>query len=394
MFNSADLTYQRVQNNMSMKVALACLDRIREHTQTHGTKEFRLTLHGGEPTLWPLKNFQAFLDHAERLRSDGLNLAISLQSNGVRLPDDLIELLAAHRVSIGISLDGPREHHDAFRVTHGGRRSYDRIMANVDAMLSSDYRALMGGFLSVANPDIPPIEYLDWVDSLPIRRVDVLWPMQFHYASPPWPRGEEAAYSVEPQYGVWFAELFRSWWERDDPTLYIRFFFDVIQTLMGWPKHVENIVNDTVPMFVVNTDGAVEYHDYFRSAADGATRTSMNVLDHKLDEAAADRVFEYLLNLGSHLPEECHECKFRRVCGGGFLPGRMEPGQMPPRRRSVLCYDEYYFFREITRIIGPTLVPGNLPLSPLKEALRPEAVDSGPPRRLMELKTDRLATSI
>jgi uncharacterized protein len=351
-------------------------------------------MHGGEPTLWPLENFRAFLHHAELLRKDGLNLAISLQTNGVRFPDGLLELFADYEVSLGISLDGPRDYHDAFRVTHGGRGSYDRIMNNLETLLASDYRGLVGGFLSVANPDIPPRDYLAWVDSLPIRRFDVLWPMQFHYASPPWARGEEAAYSREPRYGKWFAELFHAWWERDDPTLYVRFFFDVIQTLMGWPKHIENIVNDTVPIFVVNTDGVVEYHDYFRAAGDGLTRTSMNVLTHTLDEVAADPVFDYLLNLRSHLPDECQECRFRRICGGGFLPGRMEPGQMPPRRRSVLCYDEYYFFNEIARMVGPALGPGNAWLSPLREVFGRSAVDPGPPAPMMELTPAALAASI
>jgi uncharacterized protein len=361
MFNLGDRTFERVHRNMPIGVALACLERIREHAVAHELSEFHVTLHGGEPSLWPLEDFSVFLARAEEIRRSDVELTISLQTNAVKLPQRLLGLLAEHRVTLGVSVDGPREHNDRARVTKGGAGSYDRVMRTVDSIVEGQYASLLQGFLSVANPDIEPAAYLEWADSLPVRRLDVLWPMELNHASLPWGTGQEARYRSNPRYGMWFAQLFEQWWHRDDPTLYIRLFYDCIYTLMGSPRHIENIVNDTVPIFVVNTDGCIEYHDYFRALADGGVRTRFRVQDDPLDALAADPVFRYLLDLGEHLPAECRDCQFGDICGGGFLPGRMEPDHMPPRRRSVLCYDEYYFFSSIRRTLAPWLATCDLP---------------------------------
>ncbi|MEI9805705.1 MAG: hypothetical protein WDN48_16510 [Pseudolabrys sp.] len=107
--------------------------------------------------------------------------------------------------------------------------------------------------------------------------MDLLWPMDFSYIRPPWGGGNEAEYRAAPVYGRWFAEVFDAWMAKDDPDIYIRHFFDCIEYYMGSARHIESIVNDRVPMFVVNTDGQYEYHDYFRPHADGMCRTSVNL---------------------------------------------------------------------------------------------------------------------
>ena len=184
---------------------------------------------------------------------------------------------------------------------------------------------MLQGFLSVAQPSVDPEEYLEWANQLPIRRADVLWPMQFHYGNPPWNQAEPGSYSDVPLYGSWFAKLFEAWWRRDDPTLYLRFFYDCIAVLLGSTYHVENIVNDTVPLLVVNTDGKYEYHDYLRSYQDGACSTNLSVDAATLTEVAQNDIFQFLIHLGEHLPPECQDCSVRRVCGGGFYRGVRPP---------------------------------------------------------------------
>jgi uncharacterized protein len=369
MFNLADDTFMRMPKFMPLEVSVKALDRIAEHMRAHEVSEFHVTLHGGEPTLWPVDSFRAFLAHVERLRADGISLSLSLQTNGMRLPPQLLRLFADHGVSLGVSLDGPRAANDSNRVTHSGAGSYDVIMRNVHEILGGRFSHLISGFLSVANPDIPVEEYFEWMNALPLRRMDVLWPMHFNYQNKPWADGGELEYRTSPRYGTWFADLFELWWKQDDPSLYVRFFYDVIETILGSPRHIENIVNDTAPIFVVNCDGGLEYHDYMRGTADGLTRTAYTVQRNLLDEAVEDPVFQFLLHLGEHTPDACGGCRFRRLCGGGFLPGRMDSNILPPRGRSVLCYDEFHCFERIAALIGPALPQDDSPLEPLSEVL-------------------------
>jgi len=353
VFNLADRVYTRVPPFLSLAAALLTLDRIVEHLDAVGQREFDLTLHGGEPTMWPLKNFERLLERVEEIRRRGIRLRLAMQTNAYRIDPELLSLLADHKVSIGISLDGPAVVNDRYRVDHAGRGSYQRVMHTVSAIVEAGHKRLIGGFLTVAQPTVEPKAFLDWVRQLPVSRIDVLWPIEFHHGNPPWRDRNYADYARAPIYGRWFARLFDLWWEQDQPDVYIRHFFQVIERMLGSRVHSDAIVNDELPMFAVNTDGGIEYPDYFRAYADGGSRTRFNVFDNALDDIVNDPGFSYCLSLGKHLPEECKSCPVADICGGGFLPGRLMPGEWPPRRKSVLCSDQLYFFSHVRNVVSP-----------------------------------------
>jgi len=177
---------------------------------------------------------------------------------------------------------------------------------------------------------------------------------------------DEEAYRQQPVVGSWLANLFEEWWREDDPGLYIRLFFDIIKVLNGSRHHIDSLVNDTHDMIVINTDGSIEYSDYLRASGDGACATSYSVASNALAELEIDPVFRYLLELGTHLPAACKTCSFRHPCGGGFLPGRMMPGERSPRYRSVLCHDQFHFFHRVHKLLG--LPMRGLPMSPSFES--------------------------
>ena len=353
MFNLNDRVHTRLPPFLSVEAAHGTLDRIFEHLKAAHQTDFDLTLHGGEPTMWPLKSFAALLERVDEIRRRGIKLRVSIQTNAYRVDPALISLLAEHKVSMGISLDGPAVLNDKYRTDHAGRGSYDRVMLTVSALIDAGYKDLIGGFLAVVQPTMDPATFLAWIGELPLRRVDVLWPIEFHHGNPPWGLMDRGAYARSPVYGHWFARLFDLWWERDQPDIYIRHFFQIIERMIGSRVHSDAIVNDELPMFVVNTDGGIEYPDYFRAYTDGGSRTRFNVLKNALSEIVYDPGFAYCLSLGDHLPAECRSCRVVDLCGGGFLPGRMVPGEWPPSRKSVLCVDQLYFFSHVQRVVGP-----------------------------------------
>jgi uncharacterized protein len=361
MFNQADRTFTRVPKRMDLGLALRLLDRICEHYPRDEPEAFSIVLHGGEPMLWPQASFTAFLSRVEQRRSQGWNLDVAVQTNLVRpIPSPLLQLFHQHRVSLGVSLDGPRAVNDVARVDRLGRGTYDRVMANVERMRLQGDGALIGGFLAVANPAIAPQEFLDWVRSLPIPRIDVLWPIEFNWRNPPWPLGQARHYAAAPRYGQWFSELFRLWWVLDDPALNVRLFHNVLHVMLGGRGHIDALVNDSYNMFVVNTDGSYEYPDYLRVAADGAAHTALNVGNADLDTLCTDPLIARLLDLRAELPARCAACRHCAVCGGGFLPGRSDARTGIATRESVLCADQMHFFDTVASAIQPALTTRGL----------------------------------
>jgi uncharacterized protein len=306
--------------------------------------------------LWPQSSFAGFLSQVAQRRSQGWKLDVAVQTNLVRpIPTQLLQLFHQHGVSLGVSLDGPRAVNDAARIDRLGRGTYDRVMSNVERMRAQGDGGLIGGFLAVANPAIAPQEFLDWVRSLPIPRIDVLWPIEFNWRNPPWQLGQARAYAAAPRYGQWFSELFRLWWALDDPALNVRLFHNVLHVMLGGSGHIDALVNDSYNMFVVNTDGSYEYPDYLRVAADGAAHTALNVDNCDLATLCKDPLVARLLDLRAELPAKCATCRHCGVCGGGFLPGRSDAASGIAARESVLCADQMHFFDTVARIIQPAL---------------------------------------
>ncbi|MEK2494468.1 radical SAM protein [Kitasatospora purpeofusca] len=360
MFNLADRTYHQVPAMMSADVARTTISRIRDYVVETDLPQFSLALHGGEPTLWPLKDFELLARQVQDLRDSGVEVPVTMQTNGLRLRPELLRLLDAYDIRVGVSVDGPARYNDRTRVTHGGRGSYARVARTVEDLLTKGYGNILSGFLCVADPDVPPQEFMQWAAGLPAG-IDVLWPIQYHYGNLPWAPGRLESYRQNPRYGTWFSKLFADWLQRD-PVVDIRLFEQSVAALLGSRRHFDALVNDRLPAFVVNTDGRIELNDYVRSYRDGGAATPYNILNDDILRLEADREFRFFLELGSHLPLECGKCPVVDLCGGGFVPGRMDPSQEVPSRRSVLCYDQYYFFDFVRQSTGPLI-----------EALRPVA---------------------
>ncbi len=356
MFNLADLTYGRVPRRCSLVTATKAVRRLVEHVQDEGRRSVNVVLHGGEPLLWPFDHFEELFKEIARVRAAGVSVNVSLQTNGLATPKAVIALLSEHDVTLGFSLDGPKEINDRFRVTHKGKGSYDRVIQSMARVFDWGFPQARVGVLSVMNPTMTPREYFDWVAELPVRNVSLLWPIEYSWASPPWETGKESEYAALPRYGMWMSAAFSEWWEHRVEEIRLRQFLDTICRLMGGFQHSDSVGNDFVDMFVVNTDGGVEYPDYLRAHQDGGSRTPYNVHTHSLDEVrAADPMFQSLLRLRESIPDECRGCPNEDVCGGGFLAGRSSADGFSPRKRSVLCHDQMYYFNAVRASIAPYL---------------------------------------
>ena len=80
-----------------------------------------------------------FLRNAVRLQTryaNGKTIENALQTNATLLDDAWGEFLSAHRWLVGVSIDGPREMHDAYRVDKGGQPTLDRVMRGIEVLRS------------------------------------------------------------------------------------------------------------------------------------------------------------------------------------------------------------------------------------------------------------------
>src|SRR5262249_30149363 len=75
----------------------------------------------------------------EAARPDGIRVHYGIQTNGTLIDDDWIDFFARHSVTVGVSLDGPRDLHDAHRKYRNGAGSHDRVIAGIAKLQARDY---------------------------------------------------------------------------------------------------------------------------------------------------------------------------------------------------------------------------------------------------------------
>jgi len=98
--------------------------------------EPKIQLYGGEPLLNP-EGFRHAVLHVESLKSTGTlddRVKLAAVTNGSQLTPDLVEFVAAHDVSIGVSLDGPRDINAVHRTSASGQDSYTTAVAAYRAL--------------------------------------------------------------------------------------------------------------------------------------------------------------------------------------------------------------------------------------------------------------------
>jgi uncharacterized protein len=94
-----------------------------------------LTFFGGE-TLLNFPVLQSTIAYARRRAAEaGKEIDFSLTTNATLLRPDIIEFLAENNVGVTVSIDGPREMQDKFRVFHNGTGSYDIVAPKIKELL-------------------------------------------------------------------------------------------------------------------------------------------------------------------------------------------------------------------------------------------------------------------
>src|SRR3954452_10086075 len=103
-----------------------------------GAPEVVVAWQGGEPTLMGLDFFRRSIELERRYARPGQRILNTLQTNGTLLNDEWGAFLRENDVLVGISIDGPREMHDIYRVDKGGKPTFDRVLRGLDVLKRHD----------------------------------------------------------------------------------------------------------------------------------------------------------------------------------------------------------------------------------------------------------------
>ena len=138
-------------------LAQSTVTRLFSELFASGWSAPRLTVvwHAGEPLVVPVGFYREAFAAIERLRPPSVTVVHAFQTNGMLIDDDWCALFRDWNVGVGVSLDGPRDLHDANRRTRSGAGTFDRTMAGIRRLQGAHLPFHVISVLSSASLDDP-----------------------------------------------------------------------------------------------------------------------------------------------------------------------------------------------------------------------------------------------
>jgi uncharacterized protein len=333
---------------------------IRQLLEAHRTPTVIVAWQGGEPTLMKVEFFRRSVDLVEKYRRPGQIVQHTFQTNGILLDDEWCAFFKEHNFLVGLSVDGPRDLHDAYRRDRSQNGTFDRVMqgwrhlrkhgvdfnilCTVNAANEKQGRAVYRFFRDEMSAT--------WIQFIPI--VERATEQTIGIANSGWsekPGRKRLLYTQSgdlvttrsvggEQYGRFLVDIFEEWVRHDVGRVFVQMFDVTLEAYFG--RHLLCVHAPTCgygPALEYNGD--VYSCDHFVEPGyllGNIHQTNLLTLV----SSAAQRKFGN--DKRDSLTAQCQRCEVRPLCNGGCPKDRFahshdgEPGQ------NYLCGGLYLFF--------------------------------------------------
>ena len=287
----------------------ALLDKaIREYmAQSRGAVGF--AWQGGEPLLAGLEFFEEVVALQAHYAPPNTVIGNALQTNGTLLGEDWARFFRQYNFLVGVSVDGPREIHDAHRVTATGKGSYDPVMRKIGHLRNHDVDFNILTVLHQGNVE-KPRELMAFYSREDFHYVQFIPGMDFHARLPDTP----ARYLITAeQYGRFLCETFDLWYNDGAPLMSVRFFDNMLSVYAGRAAETCKHCRTCSRTLVLEQNGDAYPCDFYMGAECRLGNIGSDSLQDILDRPA----YRDFLQLKEELPEQCRRCDHLRLCYGG-----------------------------------------------------------------------------
>ncbi len=324
---------------------------VRQYIEAQRGDEIVFSWQGGEPTLMGLDFFRKMVALEKKYQHPGQRIENDLQTNGTLLNDEWCAFLHENNFLVGLSIDGPRELHDLFRVDKGGRPTFDKVYAA--AQLLNKHRVPFNTLTVVnrVNAKRPLDVYrflrrelgarqLQFIACVEPRAFTTTAPQMWDPATLP-VQGSDGArpghadsvvteWSVDPEdWGDFLCKVWDDWYRRDYGKVHVNLFETAVAQWMGMPSQLCIYSEFCGKGVALEHDGSVYSCDHYvypeyRLGNINNTHISRMVF--------SERQQRFGFAKRETLPRQCRDCKYLFACWGECPRNRMirtaagEPG--------------------------------------------------------------------
>jgi len=304
---------------------------------------------------------------AAKYRQGRQRVVHTIQTNGTLIDDEWAAFFKENNYLVGLSLDGPREMHDAFRITKQGTGSFDEVIRGWNILRKHNVDVNILCTIHAANQDHPLEVYHFFRDELQAQYIQLIpiveraTPDTIDIANEGWggQRGRDRPlYKQEgslvtrrtvnsEKFGAFLTTIFDEWVTRDVGKVYVTTFDVALGSWMG--QHNLCIVAPTCgDALVMEHNGDVYSCDHFVEP----DYKLGNIADTPLGTlVASERQRRFGSSKYETLPKYCKECPVLFACYGECPRNRFIKTPDGEEGLNYLCAGYKSFFTHI----GPAM---------------------------------------
>lgn len=303
---------------------------IRQYIESQNVPEIVFAWQGGEPLLMGLDFYRKAIECQHRYAPQGVRIVNAFQTNGLLLDEEWCSFLHDHGFLIGLSLDGPEEMHDAFRVDRGGGPTWARVMKGLEHLQKHEVEFNILTCVHAANMHHPVEVYRFLRDEVEAWFIQFI-PIVERDNNTGLQEGERITdRSVTGQaYGSFLIDVFDEWVRSDVGSMFVQIFDVALAAWHGMRPSLCIFEETCGTALVMEHNGDLYCCDHFvepRHLLGNIRGESM------MDLVRSDQQREFGLAKRDTLPRFCRDCDVRFVCNGGCPKNRVlrtsddEPG--------------------------------------------------------------------
>jgi len=326
---------------------------VKEFIQSQKVPEIIFAWQGGEPTLLGIDFFKKAVK-LQKKYADGKEVENTFQTNGILLNDEWCSFFSENNFLIGLSIDGPREIHDKYRIHKGGQPSFDKVIIGLEYLKKHEveFNTLTCVQKDNSYKPLEVYEFLKEIGSMFMQFIPIVERKSLKEASelklvqPSYK--EEAAvtdWSVEPlQYGKFLMENFDRW-VRNDVGKYFIQIFDVSLGLWHGLGSSLCVFKETCGQaLAMEHNGDVYSCDHFVYPENKLG----NIMEESLNKIVdSEQQLQFATDKKTKLPQFCIGCDVRFACNGECPKHRFIKTPDGEEKLNYLCAGYKYFFHGI-----------------------------------------------
>lgn len=300
---------------------------------------------GGEPAIMGADFFRRAVDLADQRRRPGQIVEHTIQTNGTLLTDELCELFREHGFLVGISIDGPPELHDRYRVDRKGRPTSAKVLQGLELLVSHavDFNILCT--VNAANQGSPLEVYRYFRDDLGAEHIQFI-PIVERDNETGFQEGNTVTdRSVGPEaWGRFLIAVFDEWVTRDVGAVFVGHFDGALASWCEVPQGLCIFAEECGDSVVLEHNGDLYSCDHYVQP------------DHLLGNIGTTHMVEMLASPQQRdfgkakretLPQHCVRCEVRFACNGECPKNRFVVAPDGEPGLNYLCASYKAFFTHV-----------------------------------------------